>query len=184
MAGSYGQPAKQREAQLGETPGSRTRRKGGRLGGAQGGISVQSLWGRTHCHLGTHSRAWVPWARQVGTASQVQLRGDCMSERSLQEVLPAQPSCLESSSHPQMFLRVRPAIRLFSICYLVDPCEQAAATALFPSGLLSVPSPIGLPDSGEPPSSAPHRGTQGALVHLCSAACSPEDEAVLESTVS
>lgn len=98
VAGSSGQPAKQREAQLGETalgagPGGRERGNGcGRGGGV--GPQPGPLGGRTHCQLGTHSKAQLCWARGAGN-SEPGLRGDDMSE------VPA-GSCPAQEARPQM----------------------------------------------------------------------------------
>lgn len=52
------QPSSERPS-WGRQPGSRTRREGVSVGGVLGGSSAWPPWGRTHCQLGTHSRAQV-----------------------------------------------------------------------------------------------------------------------------
>ncbi|KAK7801166.1 hypothetical protein U0070_007080 [Myodes glareolus] len=68
-----GQPAKQREAQLGETA-KKQDQEGGRTAGWD--LSLL-LWGRTHCQLSTHTAGpvlWVGCARK-GSVSEVPSAG-------------------------------------------------------------------------------------------------------------
>lgn len=93
MAGSSGQPAKQQEAQLGET--ALGAGPGGREGGSWGGSSA---WPPArHPQAPAHVGARLPWVREQGTGSQAG-RGEPACQRFLQEVPRAQLSCPGSAS--------------------------------------------------------------------------------------
>lgn len=93
VAGSSGQPAKQQEAQLGET--ALGAGPGGRKRGSWGGSSA---WPPArHPQAPAHVGAWLPWVRERGTGSQAG-QGEPACQRFLQEVTRAQLSCPGSAS--------------------------------------------------------------------------------------
>lgn len=93
VAGSSGQPAKQQEAQLGETalgagPGRRER-------GSWDGSSAWPL--ARHPRAPAHVEAWLPWVWERGTVSWAG-QGEPACHRFPQEVPQAQLSCPGSAS--------------------------------------------------------------------------------------